>query len=100
MRLEDLINANASRVERWHSVNSWSPLEWAGVMAGEVGETCNIAKKLKRLSDKIPNIDNRLETKVSDYELKMKYEEQIGDEVADTIIYGILLCLRVDVNLI
>src|SRR5882724_4498362 len=40
----EVIRANLSRVERWHSLASWSPLEWAGAMCGEAGEAANFAK--------------------------------------------------------
>src|SRR3954464_13889395 len=52
-----LQSINAKRAERWHGLKSWSALEWAGAMAGEAGEACNAAKKLKRIEDEIANIN-------------------------------------------
>lgn len=99
MTLEELIAANRSRVERWHSLDSWSPLEWAGAMCGEAGEAANVAKKLKRVDDAIANNDKRLAQKDS-IDKRRHYANEIGMEVADTIIYGVLLCAAVDVDLV
>lgn len=92
-----LREANASRVKKWHSLESWSPLEWAGAMSGEAGEAANVAKKLKRLDDHIQNKDTRLLGN-EDASAEM-YAEQIAKEVADTLIYGDLLCQRVGMSL-
>lgn len=92
-----LIDANRLRVERWHSLDSWSPLEWAGAMCGEAGEAANAAKKLKRVDDRIANINLQPGRDLSRREDAIR---QIGLEVADTIIYGVLLCARVDVDLV
>lgn len=101
LTLQELIAANLSRVTRWHPLASWSPLEWAGAMCGEAGEAANAAKKLKRIEDQFANIDGRLFgqtlTLVEQAEMNRKL---IGKEVADTIIYGVLLCARVDVDLV
>ncbi len=55
---------NAKRAWRWHQnggIKSWSALEWAGAMAGEAGEACNAAKKLKRIEDQIANMRGAFE---------------------------------------
>lgn len=95
LTIEALVAANLSRVEHWHSLESWSPLEWAGAMCGEAGEAANFAKKLKRLATDVPNIDGRLSREQQTPEqkdaLKKLYASAIASEVADTIIYGVLL---------
>lgn len=95
LSIEQLQEANLSRVARWHSLESWSALEWAGAMAGEAGEACNAAKKLKRIEDKIASI-NIGDRHYGDWQTAAR---AVGMEVADTVIYGALLCLRVDANL-
>lgn len=101
LTFHELIFANLSRVERWHSLLDWSPLEWAGAMCGEAGEAANYAKKFKRVETDIANHDKRL---VGDLmhrqELLNTYRQGIGHEVADVIIYGVLLCARVNVDLV
>jgi NTP pyrophosphatase (non-canonical NTP hydrolase) len=96
--LVELQRLNVERAKRWHThggLGEWSPLEWAGAMAGEAGEACNAAKKLKRLESDIANIDNRI---VGGAESVERYSRDVAKEVADTIIYGVLLCARVGVD--
>lgn len=90
-----LQRANRSRVGRWHSLKSWSPLEWAGAMCGEAGEAANAAKKLKRIEDQIANI-NAPDRSLTD---PFKAAYAIAHEVADAVIYGDLLCQAVNMNL-
>lgn len=100
LTFDDLIAANLSRVERWHALADWSPLEWAGAMCGEAGEAANAAKKLKRIEGKIQNIDKRgLKSPVLN-DQRAEYAKMIGMECADAIIYSVLLCARVDVDLV
>lgn len=100
LTFEQLIEANRTRVERWHSLEDWSPLEWAGAMCGETGEAANSAKKYKREETDMPNFDKRLPDTASSNEKLEHYRTQIGIETADAIIYGVLLCLRVKVDLV
>ena len=93
MNLNELMKINVERAGRWHpeGIDSWSALEWAGAMCGEAGEAANCAKKLKRLDDEIPSIndvDRHLDTRA-------KANAAVLREVADTIIYGVLLAARV-----
>ena len=61
MRLNELQQLNVSRAQRWHpgGLAEWSALEWAGAMAGEAGEACNAAKKLKRIETGVANINRQ-----------------------------------------
>lgn len=71
---------NARRCEDvYHPIEDWSPTDWGCAMAGEAGETCNKIKKLRRCDD-IP--------------LK-----EIGEELADTVIYADLLATRLGLDL-
>lgn len=81
LTFEELRVANLKRcTESFHGqLSDWTPLEWAGAMAGEAGEACNAAKKLRRGED-VPC-------------------EAIADEIADTVIYGCLLCQALGVRL-
>jgi NTP pyrophosphatase (non-canonical NTP hydrolase) len=60
-------------------LNEWTPTDWACAAAGEMGETCNNIKKLKRGED-LPLSD-------------------VADEIADTVIYLDLLAARMGINL-
>jgi NTP pyrophosphatase (non-canonical NTP hydrolase) len=98
LTFQDLIAANLSRVARWHpeGLSEWSPLEWAGAMAGEAGEACNAAKKLKRIDSQIANINHEAGRSLTERETACR---QIAKEVADTIIYGALLVSAVGQDL-
>lgn len=62
-------------------LDDWNVLEWAGAMAGEAGETANVAKKMRR-DGSSPAL-----------------QEQLGDEIADTIIYLDLLAASRGIDL-
>lgn len=88
--------ASRQRCAHWHPIDSWSPLEWAGAMAGETGEACNTAKKLKRIEKGLANLSTDLDRSVTERQQACR---QIGLEVADAILYGVLLTERVGENL-
>lgn len=56
----------------------WSPTDWGCAVAGEAGEACNVAKKMKRLEQGIePDKTLTREALVL----------QLADEIADTVCY-------------
>ena len=59
LTIRELQKISEKRTKRWHpgGLEEWSPLEWAGAMAGEAGEACNAAKKLKRLETGLKSIN-------------------------------------------
>lgn len=79
--LANLRQANILRCERdWkHSLNGWSVAEWGNAAAGEMGEACNIAKKMLRWDH---NIRVELAGKTRD-----EYKEDLANEIADVLIY-------------
>lgn len=60
-------------------LTDWSPAEWSNALAGEVGELCNLTKKLQR-DGNIPL-------------------EEIGKEIADVVIYADLIATRMGFKL-
>lgn len=79
---------NAQRGKRWHGgdLNQWNLLEWAAAMAGEAGEACNAAKKVRRLElDLMNRVDGAEDRDIE--ALKWK----LANEAADTLIYSLLL---------
>jgi NTP pyrophosphatase (non-canonical NTP hydrolase) len=95
MTINELYDINLQRSIKWHpgGLHEWSALEWAGAMAGEAGEAANAAKKLKRVESKLQNI-NAPGRALIDVE---SAQNAVANEVADTIIYGLLLMARVGV---
>lgn len=94
LTIRNIIAKSISRANRWHvkGIDSWSELEWAGAMAGEAGEACNAAKKVKRITDEMANRAGSI-AKVELQDLNA-YRQQTCKESADTILYAILCILR------
>lgn len=96
LTFRELRMVSATRAMRWVSTEEWSPLEWGGAMAGEAGEACNAAKKIKRIDGQIAHHDNRLfGQNLSLPEQRQMYAKKVAQEVADTVIYGDLMCSSV-----
>lgn len=64
---------NLSRCGRWHPLESWSLSDWGVALAGEVGELCNVIKKLNRVRDGMQ------QKAVSPAELNMQFLMEVGD---------------------
>lgn len=84
MRLgfRNLQELNQIRCEKYfHPCEDWNELEWAAAVAGEAGELCNLIKKCRR----------------GDFTIDEKREE-IGEEIADVIIYCDLLMTKLELD--
>lgn len=81
---------NLERCQRWHpkGIDSWSLSDWATAAAGEMGEACNVIKKMNRVRDGL----------VGNKESEKELQEQLGQEIADTVIYLNLLSTRAGLN--
>ncbi len=88
-----LRNANVKRCETdWkHELKSWSVAEWANACAGEMGEACNVAKKMLRL-------DHGIRTELAE-KSREGYLEDLKLEIADTLIYLDLLAASEGIDL-
>lgn len=80
-------NINRQRCERWHpgypdSADGWSGADWSNAAAGEMGETCNVVKKLRR-------IENGMQQAAGDTQADLLGE--LATEIGDTFIYLDLL---------
>lgn len=84
LTFETLRRENVARCEEaFHPLDSWSPTDWATAMAGEVGEACNLIKKMRR----------RRRAGQWD-ELSRDEAREVVDELADAVIYADLLAAR------
>jgi len=83
--------ANVTRCVKWHpeGLDSWSLSDWAVAMAGEAGEVCDVVKKLNRYRDGLPGNNKTVE----------ELQEQLGEEIADTLTYLDLLAERAGLSL-
>lgn len=91
--LDVLRRANLERNRTgWRPLTAWSPMEWACAAAGEMGEACNVAKKLQRLEItpawNAPGDQDAAEL-----------TRRLGEEVSDTILYLDLLAARCGIDL-
>lgn len=95
MNINDFQKLNKQRGQRWHQgdLSQWTILEWAGAMAGEAGETCNAAKKIRRLNLHLPNREAGIPSTDID-----KLRKHVAKEASDTIIYAFLVlsCVEAD----
>lgn len=78
---------NRQRCERWHagypdSNDGWTGADWSNAAAGEMGETCNIVKKLRRL-------DTGMQQAAGD--TRDGLLAKLATEIGDTFIYLDLL---------
>ena len=65
-----------------HKLEDWSLLEWGGACAGEIGEACNKAKKLKRFDTGIKG------NKPGENQKNLL--DAMGKEIADGVVYAFL----------
>lgn len=86
-----LRETSLARCRRWHpgGVADWSLSDWATATAGEMGEACNVVKKLNRERDGI--VGNNLAL--------AELRAQLGHEIADTLIYLDLLAAAAGIDL-
>lgn len=75
----------------------WDVMQWGCATAGEVGEACNVAKKLGRVRQGIRNdlIPGKVTKKEYEYDLKKK----LAQEMADSILYFVLWAASENIDL-
>ena len=80
LTFDKLRKTNYTRcVKDIRAIDSWTPLEWGGALAGETGELCNLLKKMRR--------GEAIDPKAIAYEL------------ADIITYADLVAAALKINL-
>jgi len=81
LTLSELQKANIERCTAGfgHELDGWSVAEWGCAAVGELGEACNIAKKMLRLRDGIKGNDPRM--------TRSTLRADLAREMADTVIY-------------
>jgi NTP pyrophosphatase (non-canonical NTP hydrolase) len=79
--------------QKFHRVDSWRPWEWSNAMAGEVGEACNLTKKMARIWP-----SNHL-IKWEQPETMEHLQKELAREIADVVIYADLLATSMGLKL-
>lgn len=88
----NLRKVNSARCEDvFHPIDEWSPAEWGLAVVGEVGELCNVIKKIRRIQDgtNTPKDPQTVE----------ECRTLAAKEAADAVIYLDLLCARLRIDL-
>ena len=89
MNTSKLSEINYQRCMEWHKDKPWSLSDWATAVTGELGEACNVIKKLNRIRDGIN------QNQKSEQELR----KELAFELADTFLYLDLLAANADIDL-
>ena len=77
----DLRQANDERQAYWGGSENWTLADWSNALAGEVGEACNVVKKLRR--PQLGTVGNGHSAEI--------YTKQLETEIGDVLIYLDLL---------
>lgn len=90
--ISEISAINLSRALKWHKngLNEWSVGDWGNALSGEVGELCNLLKKIRRIECEIQQAEA-----TDIHELT----ERAGLEIADVYFYLDLVAQRIGVNL-
>jgi len=86
---------NVARCNQWQGISTWTVMEWGCAMAGEAGEACNVAKKIRRIEQDIAKRAEEIMGKIS----MDRQQSKLAEECADTFIYLDLLCASQGIDL-
>lgn len=90
--IRDISAVNRQRCERWHEgMEPWIGSDWSNALAGEVGEACNVVKKLRRLETGARGRQSELE--------RDGLLDALALEMADSYLYWDLLGHHFDIDL-
>lgn len=88
---------NRARCEAYaQPLEGWLPSQWSNAMAGEVGEACNITKKMDRMWP--GNQFKQAWNKPEDSRIN-ELNEKLLREIGDVVIYADLLASRIGTTL-
>jgi NTP pyrophosphatase (non-canonical NTP hydrolase) len=89
LTFEALREGNLLRQEYWGGSDNWTLADWSNAVAGEVGEACNVVKKLRRFD---------LGTTGNKHSAQF-YRDQLQAEIGDVLIYLDLLANKAGLDL-
>lgn len=91
-RLPHFKNKHGERAHPKDDGSDWSPLEWCGAAAGELGELSNIAKKVRRGDLKLTDI-------ITDKGRSMTVRAWMAREIADVVCYADIIAIQIGADL-
>jgi NTP pyrophosphatase (non-canonical NTP hydrolase) len=80
---------NEARQAHWGGSDNWTLSDWSNAVAGEVGEACNVVKKIRRVE--LGTAGNKKPTEA--------YYDQLETEIGDVLIYLDLLAAKAGLSL-
>lgn len=93
-----LIKTSVERAAKWHpgfpvedGPDSWNLADWSNAMGGECGEAQNVAKKIRRIETGHEFSSPGL--------TEDDLDEMLGYELADTILYAVLVAAKRGIDL-
>lgn len=88
---ETVSRVNHERALVWHpgGLEEWSPAEWGNAAAGEMGELCNVLKKILRVDGGIQQANGKSREEL----LRMA-----AQEIGDTFLYLDLIARRLGLD--
>ncbi len=91
---------NVVRAVHWHrdGLDSWSPAEWGNALAGEVGELCNVLKKILRHDKGIQQLAEADEGSYNDPNVRARLIGLAEKEIADSYTYLDLVAARLGID--
>lgn len=72
--------------ESYFPLEAWNASDWGNALAGEVGEACDVAKKMRR-AETNPNLESTVTV------------EDLAKELADVVAYADLMAARFGIDL-
>lgn len=86
LTITQISDVNLSRAVRWHpgGLSTWSLSDWGVALCGEVGELCNVVKKLNRVRDDLQQ--NALDG-LSPMQRRDALMKSLADEIGDVYAY-------------
>ena len=92
LSFDEFRETNRARCEEMaQPLDGWLPSQWSNAMAGEVGEACNITKKMDRIWP--ANQFKQSWNKPEDQRME-ELRERLKREIGDVVIYADLLASR------
>lgn len=85
----DLRAANEARQAHWGGSDNWTLADWSNAVAGEVGEACNVVKKIRR--PELGTTGNGKDVST--------YYTQLESEIGDVLVYLDLLAKKAGTTL-
>lgn len=91
---------NVKRALHWHNdgLDSWSPAEWGNALAGEVGELCNVLKKLLRHDKGIQQVAVEHNPASKQHGTRAALLVEAAKEIADSYTYLDLVAARLGLD--